>query len=453
MVMIADLLRVDKPLSTGASAVYPYSKQLEKKYRFTSRFDDEVLLHKVVGDTIHLPRALCPVSDNDHRSSGLPVVFPKAPTPRPDQVSWFGEAVAFAKKGLSGMVVAGTGRGKTACGFTIAHALQVKTLVVVTKDDIYAQWLEGAQKFLGLSWGEVGEIRQDKCEIIGTSFCVAMIHSLSQEDKYEGIDFSEFGLILFDECHRLPAEKFSRVADMFAAKVRVGLTATEERPDGKELLVHSHIGPTRVKAEAELMVPKIIRRTTNWQCPRVFRENKQTGKKMVVRLPHEPGKTTHIEKIIAADPERNHMIAADVLDAYDKGRKIVIFSTLLDHLNTLHRALIDKGISGKEIGFYGQASTKAEREHREKQKGRPILLTTYGMMGEGTDIPWLDTCVLAMPRSQVKQPVGRVRREYEDKLFPAVIDYLDKDSPVFDGYSYSRMKFYKSIGAEVVDIA
>jgi len=452
MVMIADLLRVDKPLSTGASAVYPYSAQLEKKYRFTSRFDDEVLLHKVVGDTILLPRALCPVSDNDQRASGTPVVFPSAPTPRPDQVSWFGEAASFTKKGLSGMVVAGTGRGKTACGFFVAHALQVKTLVIVTKDDIYEQWLEGAQKFLGLDWSQIGEIRQDKCEIVGTSFCVAMIHSLSQEDKYDGIDFSEFGLILFDECHRLPADKFSRVADMFAAKVRVGLTATEERPDGKELLVQCHIGPVRVRAEAELMVPKIIRRVTAWQCPRVFRENKATGKKSVVRLPHEPGKTTHIEKILAADPERNAMIVADVRDAWEKGRKIVVFTTLLDHIKTLHRALVELGIPGKEIGIYGQASNKAEREQRDKHKVRSILLTTYGMMGEGTDIPWLDTCVLAMPRSQVKQPVGRVRREYEDKHFPAVIDYIDRDSPVFDGYSYTRLKFYKGMGAEIVDL-
>ena len=74
------------------------------------------------------------------------------------------------------------------------------------------------------------------------------------------------------------------------------------------------------------------------------------------------------------------------------------------------------------------------------------------MMGEGTDIDWLDTCILAMPRAHVIQPVGRIRRACEDKKPPVVIDIIDEDSPVFKNYAKSRAKWYISIGAIVKDM-
>lgn len=453
MAMLADLLRHDAPLFTRASAVYPFKTVIEKKYRFTSRFGDEVLLHKVVGDKIYLPRALCPVGPNDQRVEGVQVAFPKCPSMRPDQEDWFPETVAFLKQGLSGLTVAGTGRGKTVCGLYATYCIGRKTLVVTTKDDIYKQWIDGAVKFLGLQPHEIGEIRQDKCEVVGTKFVVAMIHSLSKENKYPDWIGDEFGLVIFDECHRVPAEQFSVVADMFPAKLRLGLSATPERQDGKDILVQAHIGPIRVRALAQLMVPKILRFTSAWECPRVLRRDPETGERKVVRLPHEPGKTTHLEKILAADPVRNHTIAELIGAAYEKGRRTVVFSTLIDHLRSLHSAAHTHfNVPNSDMGYYGQASTKAEREAREKVKAKPVIFTTYAMMSEGTDLPWLDTCILAVPRSKVEQPVGRIRREYEGKQPPVVMDICDFDSPVFSGYAASRLDWYKKAGCEVVEV-
>lgn len=452
MALLSELIRHDKPIATRASAVYPYKPMLERKYRFVSRFGDEVLLHRVdkKNGLIYLPRGLCPIGQEDQRREGVPVQFKKCFEKRPDQVSWFDETIAFLKKGQSGITVAGTGRGKTLCGFNAAYELGVKTLVVTTKDDIYKQWIEGAQKFLGLQPHEVGEIRSNKCEVQGTKFCVAMIHSLSKEGKYPDWAFDEFGLVIFDECHRLPAEQFSNVADMLPAKCRLGLSAAVERADGKETLLLAHIGPIRVRAEAELMVPKVLVFKSAWECPRSLRTDKDTGAKVIVRMPHEPGKTTHLEKIIAADPVRNHLIAELIAAGFEKDRKIVVFSTLIEHLRSLHRACQQTfKLSGRQMGFYIGAHTRAEREHREREKAKPILFTTYSMMAEGTDIPWLDLCVLAMPRSNVIQPVGRVRREYPDKAQPVVIDIQDHDSPVFSGYAGKRLAWYKSIGADI----
>ena len=455
MPALSDMIQHGKPLSTGASAVYPYAAALERKMKFESRFGEEVLLSHAdpVAKLIYLPRALCPVGDKDERDYGEVVDFPKDPIPRDHQVQLFKETEAFLKQGLSGVVSAYTGWGKTVLGYHATYVVGRKTLVITTKEDIYKQWLEGAKKFLGLQDHEIGEIRGDKCEVVGTKFCVAMIQSLSKDGKYPEWITQGFGLVIFDEVHRLPAEQFSTVADMFPALLRLGLSATPYRADGKELLIQAHIGPLRAKTEAQLMVPKVLRFASDWQCPRVLRADPDTGEKTVVRLPHQPGKTTHIEKMIAADNVRNHMVARLVKQAWEKDRHIVVFSTLVDHLRAIHRACVKaEGISGRQMGFYLGASLKAEKEQREREKVKPILFATYAMMSEGTSIDWLDTCILAMPRAAVTQPVGRIRREYPDKGQPVVMDVLDMDSPVFAGYAASRLKWFKAIGCEIKDM-
>lgn len=172
----------------------------------------------------------------------------------------------------------------TLLGYHAAYVAQRKTIVVTTKDDIFQQWIDGAKKFLGLKPHEIGEIRGDKCEVVGTKFVVAMIQSLSKTEKYPDWVFKDFGLAIFDECHRVPAEQFSNVIWMIPAKIRLGLSATPDRADGKELVVFSHIGPIRAKAEAELLVPKVLLFRSAWECPRVMRSDPDTGQRRVVRL-------------------------------------------------------------------------------------------------------------------------------------------------------------------------
>lgn len=453
MALISELRRTDEPVSTGATAVYPYKAALEKKYRFMSRFGDEVLLHRVVNGQIHLPRALCPVSDNDNRTPGEVVHFPKGPTPRPEQVDLFEAAAAAVNAGKNGVFVAPTGWGKTVLGCHMAFTAQTKTLIVTTKEDIFDQWVQAAQDFLGLDMSEIGIIRGDKCEVIGTKFCVAMVQSLSKSEKYPDWVFQDFGMCIFDECHRVPAEQFSNTIWMIPARLRYGVSASPERSDGKEMVVYAHIGPILAEAELQQLVPKVLTFKSQWECPRVIRTDPETGERKVIRLPHQPGKTAHVEKMIAADPVRNRMIADLILAAHEKGRQVVIFSTLTEHLKSIHRILASElGVSGRKMGFYQGATTKAEKAHREREKVKPILFTTYVMMGEGTSLNWLDTCVLAMPRKAVLQPVGRIRREYDGKQWPTVMDIQDHDSPVFSNYAAARLAWYKKIGCDVKEM-
>ena len=149
---------------------------------------------------------------------------------------------------------------------------------------------------------------------------------------------------------------------MFPARLRLGLSATPERADGKELLVFAHIGPVRVKAELQLIVPKVLRYVSPWRCPR--RVVTKDGDRRVERVPHEPGRTTFMEKILAKSPERNLMLGSMLFTAFQKGRRTVLFSSLHDHLHLVRDAAREMGIKPRDMGLYIGAGTKAERELR-----------------------------------------------------------------------------------------
>jgi superfamily II DNA or RNA helicase len=74
------------------------------------------------------------------------------------------------------------------------------------------------------------------------------------------------------------------------------------------------------------------------------------------------------------------------------------------------------------------------------------------MAREGTDIPWLDTAVLATPKADVEQIIGRIRREHPGKKEPVVLDPVDQDSPVFVGYANKRAWWYRKVGAKIVQM-
>lgn len=447
----------------GAGAIYYREQGDLEKYTFKSRFGDDVPLYNpglTESEFIELPRKLAPenfIIEKAHNfeCEGENAWFKATDLhPRPYQEPLIAEMFEFLNEGKSGIVCAHTGWGKTILGYAAASFVCKKTIVVTTKEDIYDQWLQGAHRFLGLDPTEIGEIRGDLCEVLPPAkFCVALVQSLSKADKYPVGVFDSFGLLIIDECHRMAADQFQKIMWLIPAKLRLGLTATLARQDGKELLLHAHIGPVRAEAKSEGLVPRVLMFTSDWKCPKKDVPVLHDGEIKIELhpIPHEPGKTVHVEKILAKNQERNTRIAELIHSAWAKKRRIVVFSTLYEHLDLLYARCVDFGIPIYSMGHYRATSTKKDEERNEHAMGAQVVFTSYSMMGEGTDWPWLDTCILAMPRAKVTQPVGRIRREYDGKKDLVVMDIWDKDSPVFEAYGWGRRKWYASIGADIVD--
>jgi superfamily II DNA or RNA helicase len=111
--------------------------------------------------------------------------------------------------------------------------------------------------------------------------------------------------------------------------------------------------------------------------------------------------------------------------------------------------LTSKGIAGNEIGYYVGGMTKMELG---LSKVKPLILGTYKMCSTGTDVPAWDSLVMATPRADIKQPVGRVLRALDGKKKPVILDLVDYDS-IFQNFHLSRIRQYYELGSEIVKVA
>lgn len=432
------------PLSYGSLAVYPYSPELAARYEFTTHFGDPVRLWvPLSNNTMGVPRGLCPVGDNDARSSGYPVNFKSKIVPRDAaQAGAIDGVVQFLSAGRSGIMSAPTGKGKTVMSIAAAAKIGVSTLVVVPKDDLLKQWEERLFQFTDLKRHEVGRIQQDVCNPAGKVITIASLQSIAKPDRYPSDIWKMFGLVIFDEVHRLGAEYFSTVAHLSSAKLRLGLSATVNRTDGKDVVFKAHIGPVRVKLEKADLTPKILRYTSTWECPR--RRNPNTGNWH--KIPHSGTKAGHVENILVADPVRNLLISYIGAMCYNTDRNTVLFSSRTGHLEELERLLVLRGVPRSQIGHYYGAMKGTELKTQGDKK---FILATWAKMSEGTDIPRLDACIMASPRSNIEQGLGRILRLHPNKKPPVAFDICDNDSPVFKGFQRGRDKLYSRLGAPV----
>jgi superfamily II DNA or RNA helicase len=302
------------------------------------------------------------------------------------------------------------------------------------------------------AWEEI-----DAIQLHGSTDPVAnYAESVLGENQY--FDYDSIGLVICDEVHRMAADQFAKSMWWFRAVLRMGLSATPYRKDGKEGVFLGHIGEVRLTATQEVMIPKVIIRHSEFRLP-LTRRPTEGGVWRTVKLPHTAGKVGHVIKHLAACRSRNDMIGRFAGACYRKERSLIVFSDTLGHLAALDEAIQGSGVPQEDIGYYVGASTgggvykgnaKERKAQREQAKIKSVILATYAMASEATDIPWLDACVLASPRSDVVQIIGRIRREYPDKKQPVVLDIVDADSHVFLAYAKKRVHWYQSLGCEIL---
>ncbi|HEY9524835.1 MAG TPA: DNA repair helicase XPB [Thermopolyspora sp.] len=152
--------------------------------------------------------------------------------------------------GGSGVVVLPCGAGKTIVGAAaMAHA-QATTLILVTNTVSAHQWKQELIKRTSLTEDEIGEYTGSKKEIRPVTIATYQVMTTKRQGVYrhlELFDARDWGLIVYDEVHLLPAPIFRMTAHLQARR-RVGLTATLVREDGREGDVFSLIGPKRYDA-------------------------------------------------------------------------------------------------------------------------------------------------------------------------------------------------------------
>lgn len=437
--------------TVGASAVVDPSKRLEQQLTFIDRFDNQYSLYRREGTILHIPRQLATDMLLDMRDEGTPIASKNLFKPRhEDQEKVVTRMNSLLDQGESFIVQAPTGYGKTYVGAEAIAHLNTRTLIITTKEDIIDQWRDAVKNVCGFTDDQIGLWRGDYEPSKQHRVVIGLVQSIAKgPERYPESCFHDFGLTICDEVHRMAAEQFSQAMWWVPSKWRIGLSATPYRKDGRENVFKLHIGPIRVVAKQDVMTPKVIAQPTQWKVPMVHWSG------VYKKMPHSPGKLGGLTKAMGKDPARNAIIVQFCRAALKNGRNTIVFSDSIAHLQALYDAFVAEGIPPGKVGFYVglqnyEGPQKDRKKEREQAKAKPIILATYTMASEATDIPWLDACVLGTPRSDVNQIVGRIRREFENKKMPVVFDLIDTDSKVLKNYWKKRQEWYLSLGAEIV---
>ncbi|MGZ4504323.1 MAG: helicase-associated domain-containing protein, partial [Blastococcus sp.] len=160
------------------------------------------------------------------------------------------EAVEGFWAGGSGVVVLPCGAGKTLVGAAAMAEAKATTLILVTNTVAGRQWKRELVARTSLTEDEIGEYSGERKEIRPVTIATYQVITTRRKGEYRHLDLfdaQDWGLIVYDEVHLLPAPIFRLTADLQSRR-RLGLTATLVREDGREDDVFSLIGPKRYDA-------------------------------------------------------------------------------------------------------------------------------------------------------------------------------------------------------------
>ena len=361
---------------------------------------------------------------------------------RPDQQEAFGALIAYD----TGVLAATTAFGKTVIAARLIAARGVNTLVLVHRQQLLDQWGERLAQFLGLERTAIGQIGAGKRKPLGC-VDVALLQSLCRKGIVDDV-VAQYGHLMFDECHHLPAISFELVARACKARYVTGLSATAIRKDGHHPIIFMQCGPIRhrvdARAQAELRPfdHRVIVRPTDlfWEQPEAAAT---------------PPTIHELYALLASDEARNRLIVADVLQSLALGRSPVVLTERRDHLELLGSRL--RPLVRNLVVLRGGMGAKQRRAVAEQLASIPddeerVLLATGRYLGEGFDDARLDTLFLAMPiswKGTVAQYAGRLHRLHGLKSEVIIYDYADLQVPMLARMHARRLKGYQAIGYQV----
>jgi len=341
-----------------------------------------------------------------------------------------------------GLLSVGCGRGKTVMSIYLSHKLKAKTLVVVHKTFLQDQWIERIKQFTD---AKIGIIRQDKVDVEDKDIVIAMIQSISMRD-YEIEIFDQFKFVIYDEAHHCASKVFSRALYKTGANYTLALSATPDRPDGLKKVMNWYLGFTMYKEarrENKQVLAKIFK----------YKSDKFVEKKIYRNGTMKAHAPMMINKLVEMNERNNYLI--DILDKLRKipERKILILSGRREHLRfmkdtidaRIKHDIEDNELLDNECRTYYYLGGMREKDRKDAESNADILFATYDMAHEGLDIDRLNTVILATPKKNIIQSVGRVMRRILDcgDLRPIIIDFAD-DFSIFKYQSDIRLKDYKT---------
>ena len=326
-----------------------------------------------------------------------------------------------------GMICLQTGGGKTVCALYIASQLKVKTLILVHNTFLKDQWEDRIKAFLpSVTIGKIqGETIDTDKDIV-----IAMLQSISMKD-YPKETFRGFGLTIIDECHHIASEVFVQAFQKVTSRHMLGLSATPDRKDGLMYVIEWFLGPILYRSENGDKVDDLVRveyykhEPDDIEFNRILYNNQgvMNVAGMVNKLADFKPRTELIVSILK-----------DILEN-EPERQILVLTDRVQHCKDLMELL-----DPEKAAILAQNVPSAKRT--EFCNSKKVLIATYSMCKEGFDVASLNTLVMATPRPDIDQIVGRILRTEKSKrtVHPLIVDIVDS---TFRRQFQARLKLYK----------
>lgn len=314
-----------------------------------------------------------------------------------------------------GILSLATGGGKTVCALYIAAQLKLPTLIIVHNTFLYDQWCDRIRAFL--PHVRIGKLQGETVDVDDRDVVIAMLQSLSMK-TYPVETFRKIGLVVVDECHHIASEVFVQAIPKITSKHMLGLSATPIRKDGLMFVMEWVLGPILYKSEAADTEDPLIRVEVY-----DFKSDDAEFLEIVYNSQGVMSVANMVNKLTAYEP-RTRLIAEIIQDIVrTSNRQILVLSDRVQHTKDILRTLPDDVRAKSAI-----LSTDVKSAQRaEYCANRKVLIATYAMCKEGFDVASLNTLVIATPRPDVDQIVGRILRVEKSArtVHPLIVDVVD----------------------------
>lgn len=413
----------------------PKHREAEKAGRYTGDIPRTLHFFQESGDRLHCPRGFA--EQVYHSLNGQVDIVDRRQTV-PAEIRFMGKLKPFQETAVKDMLVhsdgvlsAGTGSGKTVMALNMAAARGRRTLVIVHTRELMAQWCDRIEQFCGIQAGQIGGGRFD----LGEQITVGMVQSLCKRDDLQ----DQFGFVIVDECHRCPSKTFIDVVSGIDARFRLGLSATTFRRDGLGRVIFLYLGDCHHQVDKSMLL-----------------DQGHLCQAQVVFHPTDfdtllDGSTEYSAMLaeLTRDHDRNRQICGDVAGDDTRGIRLVL-SDRKEHCQELANILAEHHSIQATVLHGGINAGDRETITQEIQAGNVhVLICTSQLVGEGYDLPALESLYLTTPirfSGRLIQYIGRVLRPSPGKGRAVIHDYVDTHVGVLESSAKARQAEYERQG-------
>ncbi|OFP32098.1 DNA repair helicase XPB [Corynebacterium sp. HMSC068G04] len=338
--------------------------------------------------------------------------------------------------GGSGIVVLPCGAGKTIVGAAAMAKAQATTLILVTNTVAGRQWRDELLRRTSLTPEEIGEYSGEKKEIKPITIATYQVVTRKTKGEYRALelfDSHDWGLIIYDEVHLLPAPVFRMTSDLQSRR-RLGLTATLIREDGREGDVFSLIGPKRYDAPWKELESAGYIATADCVEVRVDMTQEE-------RLLYATAQARERYRIAASAGAK--LRAVDKLLKKHEGQQALIIGAYVDQLEELGEHLNAPVIDGKT------STAKREKLFQQFREGELATLVVSKVANFSIDLPEAALAIQVSgtfgSRQEEAQRLGRLLRPKKDGQEATFYTLVARES-IDAEYAMHRQRFLAEQG-------